>query len=333
MRVEYTASNYPRHFGPALNGAGVLNVSWGELVWASLTVGRQGWRDVFKNGRYSLYEAVFRVALVYANLRQNRRGILSRTSAYCDLDPSEKSGVSYFLGLSLAHLMCSRLFGVAWLMHLDCYRSILDPVLVPGRQRPDLVGLNLRRDWIVVEAKGRSNRMASRDLGRAKSQTRKLRKVAGAYPFLRCAMVTHFKGNSLHVDTVDPEGFEKDAKDVDLDLTDFLLDYYSPIRDLFESGLPAAGREDFPDGVRGCSISGFDVSIGIPHGTLDALKAPKNPERVLEAVRKSAHSEAEEWGKFKKDPLAHFGSDGIAVRLGPSWEEKLMMFQPEKRGR
>lgn len=330
MRVGYTASGYPAHYGPSLVGTQLLDITWGELVWASVTVGRQGWRDVFANGRYSIHQAIFRESMIYANLRENSRGLLARSAAYADLDPSEKSAVSYFLGLTLSRLMCHRFFNIAWLMHLDRYTALLRPRL-SGRSRPDLVGMNNRRDWIIAESKGRSNGLLLNDLTKAKAQTRKLRMVAGAYPALRCAIVTHFKGNTLHVTTADPEGWDKEASDLELNPDDFMRDYYSPIVDLFKQDLPEPKAGVLPQGFKGCSIESLDISIGVRHEAIDALGSNHPAEQFLKIAPEFLHGKSETKTRAA-DSSSYIGSDGVIVSLGRSWGKKMMHLQPEKRG-
>lgn len=56
MTVKFEA----RGFGPEyqMNGDGHIATTWPELVHSAITVGRRGWRDVLKHGRYSVFENV-----------------------------------------------------------------------------------------------------------------------------------------------------------------------------------------------------------------------------------------------------------------------------------
>lgn len=46
-----------------------LNIDWVDLIHASVMIGKTGYADVIKYGLCSIYECVFRVALVRANLK------------------------------------------------------------------------------------------------------------------------------------------------------------------------------------------------------------------------------------------------------------------------
>lgn len=111
----------PRGF-PAQAGLGIyplqnLTCTWPQLVWSAITVGRGNLRDVFQHRFFSFLEVIYRSTMLYANLREDNNGIVSRSPAYEGLDPSEKGAVSYFIGLTAAKLCASKLFRISWLMH------------------------------------------------------------------------------------------------------------------------------------------------------------------------------------------------------------------------
>jgi hypothetical protein len=59
LRIDYESEGFPTSV-PELNGQGTLNTSWDELLWAAITVGRPNRQYVFRHGRSSTYEALFR---------------------------------------------------------------------------------------------------------------------------------------------------------------------------------------------------------------------------------------------------------------------------------
>jgi hypothetical protein len=171
--IEYVAENFPAAYGAPLAGEHALTTSIPALVWAAISVCKRQLGHLTLHGLYSLFEMIYRAAIIFANLREGPDGTILRSSAYRGLDPSEKGAISYFIGLTLAKLFAHDLLGVPWLMHLDVYRQQLQPVLV-GNEKPDLVGLNANNDWVVVEAKGRTNDYSETALVKAKSQSQQL---------------------------------------------------------------------------------------------------------------------------------------------------------------
>ena len=99
-KIAYKASGFSAPF-TSVNGASDLNVSWQFLVWSAITVGRAELFDVTRYGEFSLFEIVYRTAILYANLYVDGTDRLRQSAAYRGLDPSEKGAISYFLGMTM----------------------------------------------------------------------------------------------------------------------------------------------------------------------------------------------------------------------------------------
>lgn len=329
MNVKYKA----REFDPqdATNGDGSIDTTWPELLHAAITVGRRGWRDVLQHGRYSLFEILYRAAMLRANL-QRSQGEIRKSDAYHGLDPSEKGAASYFIGLTLASLITRRLFGVHWLMHLDVYHKTLQPELL-GSGRPDLVGSQDMRQWYVIEAKGRSHGLDGDVVAKAKAQTKKLLTVCRRVPRLRVASVAHFSGGSLSMHLEDPVGQDVDAIDWDFTENQFLRDYYDPFAALFEQNDRLGAREASTI-VRSERVSGMeflvadlsvvDLAVGLERRVHDLYRSDGDMrdgihgaiDRVLVRTGRSLERVPATRGRSES---VFIGSDGILVRVGPSW--------------
>ena len=225
--VYYEATGFPSEYGTLTASAPLLDASWPEIVHAAITVGRSGWRDVFQHGEHSVFEMVYRAFIVYANLAGGVSSGLYKTAANTGLDASEKSAISYFLGLAFTKLMAERLLDVHWVMHLDVYAERLGVILARehGLRRPDLLGRDGTGRWYVFEAKGRTNSITSRDLANAKDQADVSMTIGGAVPHLCVASITHFRRRGLEVYWADPEAGRK-SFDINVSEIDFFKDYY-----------------------------------------------------------------------------------------------------------
>ena len=135
---------------------------------------------------------------------------LRRTDAFAALDPTEKGMVSYFLGMTLCKLFASRLLLAPWLLHLDVFRSVLNPVTL-GRSRPDLVGEDISGNWHAFESKGRSSVPSSGDKAKAKAQAQRLVSVNGLNCSLQVGSFAFFRSDVLEFYWRDPEPNSKDA--------------------------------------------------------------------------------------------------------------------------
>src|ERR1035437_2264534 len=189
--IPYRASSFGSHWGAALTGSHLLRVTWEELVWSAVTVGKPGTAYLLAHGWHSISDVIVRSHTVYANLRQ-ASGYCEKSSLYDDLDPTEKAATSYFMGMMAAKIICARLLQTPWLFHLSMFHALGGITMLDGKSQPDLIGLNQRGDWIIAEAKGRTNGYSAAAMNAAKAQTRKLRQINGTLPTLRVAVQAHF---------------------------------------------------------------------------------------------------------------------------------------------
>ena len=149
--IDYAPNAFPPEFGPKLAQPDQLRCGWPDLVWAGLTVGRRNLRYVIQPDTYGYFEIVYRSTILYTNLQaaDYRPGLwgpldtrVIQSPAYRDVEPTEKSAISYFLSLTLAKLFAEKLLDVPWLLHVDTYAQQLPTKLTP---LPDLIGLDKKR--------------------------------------------------------------------------------------------------------------------------------------------------------------------------------------------
>lgn len=320
-RILYHAYNFGSRWGPNLQGSHSLNVSWFDIVWAAITVGKLGYQDIFAHGQFSVNELLFRTHLLYANLVVDRREI-HRSSLYDSLDSTEKSAISYFLGMMTAKLMGLFLLNTPWLVHLEKLNRVYALGLV-GRSRPDLIGKDHGGNWVVIEAKGRTNGFSQQTLDNAKSQTRKLHHISGVLPYLRVATETCFdKGLQVHMS--DPESYDEDAIDVEIEEDKFLFAYYESFRKLYALSLRAETIKDESYSFFDYEIIG--LSIGVNKRLYEYMSKPDLKAKNIGAL---LHKEAIEILEDNRRTVLY--PDGIAIRLDSKWSDDMMSLMPEKR--
>jgi hypothetical protein len=275
-------------------------------------------RQVLQFGVYSTFEIVYRAALLYANLRQTASGNLRRSDAYDGLDPSEKSAISYFLGLTLSKLFAEQRLSVPWLLHLDVYRSQLNAVLKKGRSRPDLVGEDTQGRWVVIESKGRTNALDQSALDRAKRQSGRVRTINGQAPRFRMGVQAYFESSNLRLAIDDPEEDRTQKPLPNIPITREMVteEYYRP----FTAWVEGPGRTE----ERGVGDRTFitraapelDLAVGLDKAyRLRRIEGGSNAHESLNQIT----------------PLTYIGNDGVLVQLGPRWAENIMKQAPERR--
>lgn len=137
--LDFENEGFPTAILP--NAQRRLNVTWDDILWAAITVGRPDVFHVFQHGSASIHEAIFRWSMVRMALQQRgpRGHKLVRTDLFKQMDPTEKGAVNYFLGLLTCKLFASKLLDAPWTLHLEVFRPMLNPRMIGGRSRPDMV--------------------------------------------------------------------------------------------------------------------------------------------------------------------------------------------------
>ena len=192
------------------NGTFSIDVSSDEVCKAAADVGATS--AVFGTPSRTRREFLWRVNMILANLDQTSGG-WEQNSSYKRLDPSEKSGVSYYLGMVLSAIMAKKLWNTPHLVHVDAVLKILGQK-IGNVQRPDLVGYgqgatanSLGR--LLLEAKGRTNGFDQSPVTKAKDQLRNappkvLQLVGSDAP--KIASLSYFENNHWRGYMVDPPG-------------------------------------------------------------------------------------------------------------------------------
>ena len=324
-KLNYTAEGFSPDLGECLNGSHSIDVTWAELIWAGITVGRKSWEDVIQHGYHSFLEIIYRTAILKANLRLSPQGEFIKTDAYKSLDPSEKSAISYFLGLSFAKLVAHRLLSVPWLVHLDCFSDHMK-----GNNRPDLIGTNLSGEWCVFEAKGRSHNIDEKLIQKATNQAQMIKRINGMDPSIRGISLSHFGSDKLRLYL---EGSDEiNASAVDLEIPggedQFLASYYQPFVSLMENST-AITRETDVVRMRGREINlvnleEVDLDVGLDSQVQEILTSDYRAKNALMSIAYLCSPHTEEFGVPADDHSGNndttfIGWDGVFVRLGSSW--------------
>lgn len=307
LAIPYTSEAFPP--GSTPNGSANLTVTWADILWAALTIGRPSVHHVFQHGTSSLHEAIFRISLVRMALDQSgpQASRFRRSAAYKALDPTEKGAISYFLGMTFCKLFASRLLRTPWMLHLDVYRATMSTSNL-GRSRPDLIGQQIGTgNWLAFETKGRASKPSGNDLVKAKSQAQRLVSVGGASCALHIATFAYFLNDTLNFHWIDPPS--EAQRPVALPAPrEAWSHYYEPARALW-----ATGTESERKATAGIllPLSEFDLTLGV-HPLLEPFFTMNAWEEAQRAMFEAA-DELEAEG---------FQPDGLKIECGPTWMNK-----------
>ncbi|WP_321490660.1 hypothetical protein [uncultured Hyphomonas sp.] len=152
-----------------------------KLCWAALTAGKPKKVSVKEYAQYSHYEALFRWNMVKASIDFSHPPLLHNSALFDALDPTEKGGINYYLGMIATKLCADRALGVSWLIHYDWMVKNHEIEMKPGKSTPDLLGLGTNGLWNVFEAKGRNRGFLESVADTAKTQADMAISVDGVY--------------------------------------------------------------------------------------------------------------------------------------------------------
>jgi hypothetical protein len=231
-------------------------------------------------------------------LEENKSGSsFRRTTAARTLDPTEKGAINYFLGLAVCKLFAAKLLSAPWMLHLDVFRPLLNPVLI-GRSRPDLVGWTTSGEWIALECKGRISKPDGPTMERAKYQATRLVSVSGVSPMLHVGGVMFFAKDVLQFYWRDPEPEREIKNPISVTLADDAWRYYyqTPLEIIRAN--PAV-FEQMREESAFLEVGSADVKIGIrPH--VLRLLADARWEEARDAA--GEHSESDQ--PYRGDGIA-----------------------------
>ena len=309
LLVDYESEDFPASVGTTPYGQ--LRITWDDILWAAVTVGRPNRYYVFRHGTASRFEAIFRWSLVRMALEQ-RGDRLYRTDAFKSLDPTEKGAVSYFLGMAFCKVFAAQLLRTPWLLHLDVFRNHLNPDILPGRSRPDFVGQETGPGgrWHGFESKGRSSVLRMGEKNKAKAQAQRLISVDGTPVQLHIGALTYFKKDELRFYWRDPNPEEpEDLEPIMLEMPDEAWgDYYEPVSVfLRETGEPSNDSNGAP------------VAFIVEHANIAVGAHPEILPHLLKRKWQTAHDVSREMAAaFQEEG---YQPDGLIIKCSESWEQ------------
>ena len=205
-----------------------------ELLHAILTCGMPIQRLTFGYPGKRKMEVLQKIFLVETALEANGEHLKKSTSTMY-LDSSEKSVISYYLGMIFTKLISKKLYGMEHLTSLNTIQNMsADGYLdyFRGQWRPDLIGHKMADDiWSVWEAKGGSNRREPA-LKMGCEQAGDIQHINGNPPEMAAVCMTYYDHGYLTAALKKTKSTEGEL--LSIDKKHFYASYYLGIRELFQ---------------------------------------------------------------------------------------------------
>lgn len=213
-----------------------LEFSNKELLHAVLTCGMPVQRMTAGFFSKKRLELIYKLFLTETALdTEGDRIKKAKRIAY--LDSSEKSVMSYYMGMFFTKLISKRLYETDYLTHLNLIRNragdgYLD--FFDSEWRPDMVGLcTAHNRWSVWEAKGGSNRR-EQALKKGSQQAAAIESINGMEPDPAAVCMTYYDHSFLCGVVRKPEkSAVKSREKVEYAEEEFYRAYYQPLCELF----------------------------------------------------------------------------------------------------
>lgn len=295
-----------------------LNFTREELLHAAWTSGHE--QAFFEQQGLSAmhHYCQWKAAAVEMSIREVTDGpdsFWGATPMLGAMDPSERQGASYHLGLMMSTAWARRRYNIPWLLHLDLYREANEVIMRhdAGKSRPDLIGRDTQGRWAVFEAKGRKGYPGIQSKKDAKKQAMRVQTVAHEDPAHRLAVFAHFGpepdniGGRCHLQclVIDPPGDPKHPQPMKFNFItheNFFQRYYQPWLNLFGSWSSSSN-----DGILWAPLSNSKMEIGLIAELADAVRRQDwNNIPKIASFPDRANRLIEEFG--------YWAGDGLIVR-------------------
>lgn len=204
-----------------------------ELLHAILTCGTPAQRlsQAYMDKRKM--EILYKIFLVETAL-DAEGDRLKKSPRTMYLDSSEKSVISYYLGMFFTKLLAKKLYGIDYLTHLNTIEKIQGEGFIDyfsGKWRPDMIGYKACDDsWSVWEAKGGSNRRAPA-LKIGCEQAEDIKSVNGGQPDLAAVCMTYY--DHSYLTAIIKKTKSREGTELEIAERGFWESYYSGIRQMF----------------------------------------------------------------------------------------------------
>lgn len=275
-----------------------MHVDLVDLVWAAVSVGKPSASAFHSHGLSSYLDGVGQACTILSVLDTDGTFFFG-SSLQRDQDSTDLAYSSNKTGGVLSKLVASQLFGVRWLFHVSLIEKVVGLPKFSTRKRPDFVGMDAGFKWYIVEAKGNSGPYDPADTAYGKKQTRSLRRINGDLPCLRAVVQSHYCWNVLCAHVEDPEEYDDDAEDIEIDPTRLVAAYYSS---LTPRGIKSTAEE-----IDGRVYSVYEMPILGCYLAIPQESGGVQLDRPIEGA----------W-KRTADGF-HIYPDGLALRLSGLW--------------
>jgi hypothetical protein len=299
-------------------------------VWAAITTGYPNLAAATMPATsHRTWAVLHRASIVLAYLKILPNGRIVRSTDYDQADRNEKGSISYYLGLFGAKLGAELLLRTPWLWHYDAYHRLAHGV-GPIARRPDLIGQATTGEWVVVEAKGRTNGRTDELRASAKTQAKSIGSIvhfgrATDAVDANVSSITYFDGDGWNLLMDDPPARSRPLR-LAAPVSELYRAYYGPLLDFVASDLQINRSETVAiDDVEFEAVYDPDLDIYVGLAAVVIESAGTDVARIQASlagmlIQRDDQSAVVRRHRDGAGRARSVGADGVAVRLGERWD-------------
>mgnify|MGYP001240524859 CR=1 FL=1 len=215
-------SEFKKNF-KSLNGKHLINITILDIARGYISIGKSHWNKRIKNIKTNGCWSEF-----YGNLEEYPK--LRITSEFEKLDSTDKGIISYKLGMGISKIIAEKYLNIPYIQNVDALINEGIINLTKGtNERGDLVGIDINKNWHVIEAKGRTSKLTSSIKIKAKTQVEKISKIDKKKPKTKSYCITHINKNRSEIFLNDPDGSTTNVVELEINDKMFIKNYYDRI--------------------------------------------------------------------------------------------------------
>lgn len=279
-----------------LNGSKTANVSRLKCMKFATTVGVSHYTPTFGRTTTALALSAYRAMAIRCAIDFGYPQLRLR-SEFRDLEGSEKSNISFWIGMTFAAITAADFLKVPRTIHAQKKHGLVKQN--PRSKRlADLVGKDASSRWHVVEAKAIRRTPTASDLAKWKTQATSIASINGA-PVATHSYCCTRTLVSLRTTLVDPPPSNDQTRNLRINDSDVGSGYYQPFLDFLR------GTEPTSIGNRRVRLR----VVGVEPTSQEYLYLGLDENAALSAEGSNVPGELPEYD----DDNLYIGTDGVAV--------------------
>ncbi len=295
--LEVRGRDFPVGFNH-LNVSHSLHVSELKCLKFASTIGISHFSPAHQRSVTALSLAVYK-ALALKCAIDFSQPTLRLHAEYSHLESSEKTNLSFWLGMTFAAIAAAELLDVPRLIHATHQHGLIraNP---NSRRLADLVGQDSQNRWHVVEAKARQRKATAKDRQDWKQQAQTVGSINGTAVSTQSYCFTQVQSR-LESELVDPPGGDETNLKLKISSKEFSENYYQPFLEFLEpssSTQTVGGRTARVRMIAYDPVASQYLHIGLDEEVHSCLTLTEQLPEVIES---------------HEDNNMYIGTDGIAV--------------------